>query len=171
MNFVRDAWDVIWEILGWFQVITVLDEWEEGVVLQMGKYRRTVKAGWWLHCPLEIDEFHTMNVRPDAMELDEQTLTTADDYQIVLKVVMMWSVFDIKKAMLDVDNAAETLEQLAVGYVHDLVEVTEWDEIRTKAFRSSLKSHIQKQARKFGITVSQVKLSDCSETKVFRLIN
>ncbi len=171
MNFVKDAWEVIWEVLGWFQIVTVLDEWEEGVVLQLGKYRRTVKAGWWLHLPLTIDEFHVMNVKPDAMPLDEQTCTTADEYKIVIKVVMMWSIFDIKKATLDVDDAAETLEQIAVGYVHDLVEVTDWDDIRTKAFRSALKQRIQKQARKFGITVSQVKVQDCAETRVFRLIS
>lgn len=170
MNFIKDAWEVIWEFLGWFQIVTVLDEWEEGVVLQLGKYRRTVKAGWWLHCPLNIDDIYKMNVRPDAMELDEQTLTTADEYAIIIKVVLMWSVFDIKKAMLDVDDAADTLEQIAVGYVHDLVEVTDWDEIRTKAFRSALKRRIQKQARLFGITVSQVKLQDCAITKVFRVV-
>jgi len=171
MNFVRDAWDIIWDILGWGQVITFLNEWEEGIVLQAGKYRRTVGPGWWLHCPLGIDEFHTMNVKPDAMELDEQVLTTADDKAIIIKVVLMWSIFDIKKCILDVEDAADTLSQIAVGYVHDIVEETEWDDIRTKAFRSALKQRIQKQARKFGITVSQVKLQDLAETRVYRLIS
>ena len=170
MNFVRDAWEIIWDMLGWFQVITFLDEWEEGIVLQAGKYRRTVKAGWWLHCPLGVDEFHTMNVRPDAMELDEQVVTTADGYEIIIKAVLMWSIFDIKKCLLDVEDAADTLQQIAVGYVHDLVEVTDWDEIRTEAFRNALKQRIQKQARKFGITVSQVKLQDLAKTKVYRVI-
>jgi len=170
MNFVRDAWEILWDILGYFQIITFLDEWEEGIVLQAGKYRRTVTAGWWLHCPLGIDEIHVMNVKPDAMELDEQVLTTADDYSIIIKVVLMWSIFDIKKCTLDVEDAADTLQQIAVGYVHDLVEETEWDDIRIKAFRTALKLSIQKQARKFGITVSQVKLQDLALTKVFRLI-
>jgi len=170
MNFVRDAWEIIWDILGWFQIITFLDEWEEGIVLQAGKYRRTVGPGWWLHLPLGIDEIHVMNVKPDAMELDEQVLTTYDDDEIVIKVVLMWSIFDIKKCTLDVEDAADTLQQIAVGYVHDIVEETEWAEIRTKAFRSALKQSIQKQARKFGITVSQVKLQDLAKTKVFRLI-
>ncbi len=30
MDFVRSFWDIIWEVLGWFQVITFIDEWEEG---------------------------------------------------------------------------------------------------------------------------------------------
>lgn len=170
MNFVKDAWEVIWDILGWFQIITFIDEWEEGIVLQAGQFRRILLPGWRLHCPLGIDEIHVMNIRPDAMDLDEQVLTTADEHSIVIKAVLMWSIFDIKKCTLDVEDAADTLQQIAVGYVHDLVEVTEWNEIQTKQFRSALKRRIQKQARKFGITVSQVKLQDLAKTKVFRLI-
>jgi len=170
MNFVRDAWEIIWDILGYFQIITFLDEWEEGIVLQAGKFRRTVRAGWWLHCPLGIDEFHTMNVRPDAMDFDEQVLTTKDGKKIIISIVLMWSIFDIKKCLLDVEDAAETLEQIGVGYVYDIVEETKWDDIRTKAFRNALKLRIQKQARKFGITVSQVKIGNLAETKVIRLI-
>lgn len=170
MNFIKDAWEIIWDILGWFQIITFIDEWEEGIVLQAGQFRRILLPGWRLHCPLGIDVIHVMNIRPDAMELDEQVLTTSDEHSIVIKAVLMWSIFDIKKCTLDVEDAADTLQQIAVGYVHDLVEVTEWNEIQTKQFRSALKRRIQKQARKFGITVSQVKLQDLAKTKVFRLI-
>ena len=169
MNFVKDFWEVIWDILGWFQIITFLDEWEEGVVLQAGKFRRVVKAGWWLHCPLCIDEFHTMNVKPTAMELEEQTVTSADGKQVVVRAVLMWSIFDIKKCILDVEDAEETLGDIAVGYVQELIEDCEWDYIQSPEFRRDLKKRIQRQARKFGITVSTVKLRDLALTHVYRL--
>jgi regulator of protease activity HflC (stomatin/prohibitin superfamily) len=169
-NFVSGFWEIIKEIWGWCEFITVLDEWEEAVQLRMGKFKRCVKAGWWIHWPAGIDEFHTMNVRPDAMDLDEQTLTTADDVKIVITVVLMWEIFDIKKCTLDVDDASETLQQIAVGFVHDKIEVTNFNDIRTKEFRNSLKRSIQAQARKWGITVSQVRIQDFAETHVYRLI-
>ena len=170
MNFVTASWDILWEFLGWFQICTFVDEWEEGVLLRRGKFKRCFGPGITWHLPFEIDELHVMNVKPDAMELDEQVLTTEDDCKIVLKVVLMWSIFDIRACTIDVEDAADTLSQIAVGYVHDRVEVTDFNEIRTKAFRSALKRDIQKQARKFGITVSQVKIQDFAETRVYRLI-
>ena len=169
-NFVSGFWEIIKEVWGWLEVITVLDEWEEGVQLRMGKFKRTVGAGWWLHRPFGIDEFHVLNVKPDAMDLDEQTLTTLDDIKIVITVVMIWEIFDIKRCTLDVEDAAETLQQIAVGYVHDRVEVTNFNEICTKEFRTGLKRSIQRQARKWGITVSQVRIQDFAETHVYRLI-
>ena len=170
MNFIASLWDIVWEFLGWFQVCTFIDAWEEGVLLRRGKYVRNVMPGICWHLPFEIDEIHTMNVKPTAMALDEQVLTTADDIKIVISVVLMWSIFDIKKCIIDVEDAEETLEQIAVGYVHDAVEETIWDEVRTKAFRNELKQLIQKQARKFGISVTTTKIGDLAETKVFRLI-
>jgi len=110
-----------------------------------------------------------MNVKPDAMELGEQVLTTIDDVEIVIRAVLMWSIFDIKKCTLDVEVAEETLRDIAVGYVQELVEETKWTLIRTKEFRRELKRRIQGQARKWGITVSSVKLKDLAKTRAYRI--
>ena len=169
MNWVASAWDTIWEVLGWFKFVTFIDEWEEGVVLQAGKFRRVLKPGWRLHCPLKIDEIYTMNVRLDAMELDEQVLTTADDVEIVIRVVLMWSIFDIKKCILDVEDAEDTLKDIAVGFVQELVEETEWVYIKTKEFRKKLKKLINRQSRKWGMTVPKTKIKDLAKTRVYRI--
>jgi len=171
VNFVSSTWDILWEALGWFQFCTFVDEWEEGVLLRRGKYVRNVMPGTVWHLPFGLDELTTMNVKPDAMELDEQVLTTADEVKIVISVNMLWSIYDIRKCIIDVEDASDTLSDIALGYVHELVEETEWDEIRTKAFRTELKRRIQKQARKFGITASTVKIANLAETRVYRLIN
>lgn len=170
MDFVRSTWDIIWETLGWLQICTFIDEWEEGVLLRRGKFVRTVQPGIAWHLPLTIDAITVMNVKPDSMQLAEQVLTTRDGCKIVISVNMLWSIFDIKKCVIDVDNAAATLQDIALGYVHDLVEDTDLYEISTKAFRSELKRRIQKQARKFGIAVSTVKIANFAETRVYRLI-
>jgi regulator of protease activity HflC (stomatin/prohibitin superfamily) len=171
MNFISSIWEIIWDVLGWFQICTFIDEWEEGVVLRRGKFKRVVGPGIAWHLPLEIDEIHTMNVKPGAMELDEQVLTTLDEYKIVISVNLMWAIFDIKKATIDVEDASDTLKDLAVGDVQELVESTDWDEIRSKAFKKELKRIIQKQAREFGISVRRVKIENLAETKVIRLVH
>jgi regulator of protease activity HflC (stomatin/prohibitin superfamily) len=171
MNFIASTWEIVWDVLGWFRIATFIDEWEEGVLLRRGRYVRNAGPGVCWHLPLDIDVLHTLNVKPDAMELDEQVLTTADDKKIVVRCVMIWSIFDIKKCIVDVEDASDTLSDIAVGYVQELVEETKWDGIRTKAFRSELKRRIQKQARKYGITVSAVKLADLAQTRVYRLIS
>lgn len=170
MNFVRDTWDILWTVLGYFQICTFVNAWDEGVLLRRGKFSRVVKPGIAWHLPLEIDSIVTMNVKPSAMELDEQVLTTADGYKVVISVNLLWSIFDIQKCIVDVEDASDTLSDIALGFVQELVEETDCDDISTKSFRSALKQRIQKQARKFGITVSTVKVANFAETRVYRLI-
>jgi len=170
VNFVTATWDIAWEFLGWFQICTFIDPWEEGIVVRRGKFSRTVGPGIAWHLPFQIDEITTLNVKQSSMELDEQVLTTADGVKIVISVNLLWSVFDIKKALIDVEACDDTLSDIALGFVQELVEESEWDYIRTSAFRKELKGLIQKQARKFGITASTVKVANLAETRVYRLI-
>ncbi len=162
-------WEVIKEIWGWFEWLTFIDYWEEAVVLQTGKFRRVLKPGWWLIVPFSIDEVFTMNVKPSAMELDEQALTTADCKDIVVKGVLMWSIFDIKKAICDVEDVEETLGDIALGIVQDRVEGTEWSHIKTLAFRTEIKQAIQVQARKWGISVSTFKFQSIVRARTFKV--
>ena len=170
MDFIASFWGIIWEILGWFQICTFIDPWEEGIVVRRGKFSRIIGPGIAWHLPFAIDDIHTMNVKPAAMELDEQVLTTADGKQIILAAVLMWSIFDIKKIFLNVENASATLSDILVGFIHELVERSTWDYIRTPQFLVELKRIIQPTARKYGISVSTVKLHDLAETRVYRLI-
>jgi len=170
MNFISSIWEIIWDVLGWFQICTFIDEWEEGILLRRGKFVRCVGAGITWHLPFEIDELHVMNVKPGAMELDEQVLTTRDHKSIVISVNLMWSIFDIKRCTIDVEDASDTLQDLALGDVQEMVEATDWDEIQSKAFRKELKRSIQQQAREFGITVKRVKIANLGVTKTIRLV-
>ena len=169
MNFVKDFWDIIWEALGWFQVITFVDPWEEGIVVQAGNFRRVLKPGWRLHLPLEIDEITLMNIRQTSMELAAQSVTTADGKEIVIRGVLLWEIFNIKRTLLDVEDATGTLGNIAVGLIQECVEVTNLVDIRTRAFRNLVKRHIQKQARKWGIRVTSVRFQDLTVAKSYRI--
>lgn len=170
MDFMRSSWDILWEVIAWFQICTFIDPWEEGVLVRCGKFKRTVGPGVAWHLPFTLDEITCLNVKPDSMKLDEQVLTTKDKKSIVISVNLLWSIFDIKKCTIDVEDAADTLSDIALGFVNELVTDTTWHQIKTDAFRKELKRRIQRQARKFGITVSTVKVANLAITRVYRLI-
>lgn len=170
MDFIRSFWNILWEVLSWFQICTFIDPWEEGIVVRRGMFSRVVKPGIAWHLPFEIDEIHTINVKLSAMNLNEQALTTKDGKKIILSAVLMWSINNVKKVFLDVEDASDTLADIALGFIHDYVEKTNWKDICTPRFRADLNRIIQKTAHKFGITVSTVKFKNLAETRVYRLI-
>ena len=169
MNFVKDFWQVIWQVIGWFKVIVFIYDWQEGIVVQAGKFRRVLKPGWRWHLPLKIDEIITMNIMPTAMELEEQSLTTKNDVDIVCRGVLMWSIFDIRKCVIDVEDAEDTLNDIAVGIIQEQVEENEWSYIRSLEFRTDIKKAIQKQARTWGIKVPTFKFQDLVKANAYRV--
>lgn len=169
MDIFTGIWLIIKELLSLIRVVKIIDEWEEGVQLRLGKFKRVVTPGWWLHRPFEIDEFYTMNVKPTALELDEQALTTGDDQEIVVKGVLMWSIFDIRRSICDVEDVEETLGDIALGIIQDMTEEQDWNYLRTEECRKDIKKKIQQQARKWGVTVSSFKWQSIVRARTFKV--
>ena len=71
--------------------------------------------------------------------------------------------------VIDVEDAEETLGDIAVGIIQDEVERTTWAQIRTPEFRKRCLKQIQKQARKWGISVSTVKFQDITQAETYNL--
>ena len=156
-------------IIGLFKFFTVIDAFEEGVLLRLGKYKRTVKPGLRFHWPFYIDNILTDNVVTDPLSLGTQSLTTKDGKSIVISAVVTWRIFDVRRTLLEVDGAESALYDVASGYIHEQVAANTWATIRKPEFPATLKKHIQKQARKWGISVTNVQFSDCSLSRSYRL--
>mgnify|MGYP000153068607 CR=1 FL=1 len=162
--------DFVYEFLDLFQFWVIIDQYEEAVVLRFGKYNRSLKPGLRFIIPFGIEEVHADNVVPCSMPLSEQMLVTKDDRRILLSTVLMWRIFDIRRCLLDVEDAEDTLADIALGYVAEAVGEADWDEIRTKRFRNGIKKSIQKTAREWGITVYTVKFKDITEARTLRVV-
>ena len=169
MDIFTGFWSIVKEIFGSIKVIKIIMPWEGGIQIRMGKFYRVVGAGWWVHRPFGIDTFTYMNVKPKALTLDEQALTTLDAKDIVVQGVCIWSVFDVKKAIVDVDDAEDTLDDIALGIIQDVVENEEWDYLRTEACRRDIKKRIQRQARKWGVSISSFKWQSIVQARTFKL--
>lgn len=169
MDIFTGLWTIIKDVFGSVQIITVINEWEEGVQLRMGKFKRVVTPGWWLHRPFEIDVFFALNVKIAALELDEQALTTGDDQEIVVKGVLMWTIFDIRKALCDVENVEDTLGDIALGIIQGMVETQDWDYLRTEECRRDIKKKMQQQARKWGVSVSSFKWQSIVRARTYKV--
>ena len=161
--------DLLVQFMGLFRVYTFILQWQEGVVLRCGKYHRTVTPGWCWLLPLNLERVVIDNVLPATLDLGIQSLHTADDIHVNIQASLLWKITDIRRVLLEVEDADDALVDAATGYITDMVEAHTWNEIRSPDFAKLLKSTIQKQARKWGISVMKVYISDCSKTGAIRI--
>src|SRR6185295_11325301 len=96
--------DIVFQFLDLFKFWVVLDPFEQGVVLRLGKYQRTVSEGFHFVYPFNVDNVLVDNVVPRTINLGEQGLTTKDGKTITVSAVVTAKISDIRKALLDVEH-------------------------------------------------------------------
>ena len=92
-----------------FRFWQVINAYEEGVVLRLGKYHRNIGPGFHFIIPFNIEEVLRDNVVPTTTRITEQTMTTADLQQVVISVILRWRISDIRKILVEVEDADQVL--------------------------------------------------------------
>lgn len=162
--------ELVGQFIGAFRFIDIVDAFEEGVVLRLGKYRMTVGPGKvWLRI-LYIDKLIVDNVVTTTLSLKEQVLTTADNKSIIISVMIRWRIRDIKKILLETEGGEAVLTDCAMGEVAQYVKDNTLQELFDADASESLYRAIRKRGWRFGIEVEEVQVTDFATTRVIRLI-
>lgn len=151
-----------------FKLWTVVDDYEEGVILRFGRYHRTVKPGWAIHYPL-IERCITENVVPRTLNLGVQGLTTIDGLSITVAAVVTAQVQDVRKSLLEVESVGQAVMDSCYGVIGDFVCASTWEQMLNPEHLLQLPKLCQKIARKYGIEILRVQLSDKSRSRSLRL--
>ncbi len=163
INFIK-------EFLYLFKFWYVIAPYERGVLIRLGHFKKVLEPGrHWIQW-MGRDKVLVDNVVPGTTALEIQDVHSKDDIPVTITAILLWQITDIKKVFLDVEDADSALTDSATGYITEMIESHDWDEIRRPDFPRSLKPHIQRQAREWGIRVQKVQFSQCTAPKQIRLI-
>src|SRR5690348_16421157 len=80
--------DLVVQFLECFRFCTIIDCYERGVRLRLGKYPKALDPGFHWQAPFFIDRILTENVVPKLHQLPTQSIATADDKQIAMGAVI-----------------------------------------------------------------------------------
>lgn len=147
---------------------TIVNQWEEGVHLRGGKFKRVVGSGIKRKVPF-FDKIWTTEVITKTVNLPAQTLTTADDKDIVLKGIVRYHVKDVKKFLLSVMHANDVLVDTTQGIIRDIVERTNWYDLVD--VNEAITNEVANVVSVWGIEIERVTLTDLGLTRTFRILS
>lgn len=126
--------DIILEFFWWFIPFTIVNHFEEGVVLRFGKFSRVLKAGFHWIWPFGIEEVLTENVKPDGSYTATQAITLKDGTSLAVTVIMVWEIKDVKQLILEIEDK-DTVLTWAMGSIEDFLHKVTWEELlKTRAW-------------------------------------
>lgn len=178
LSWLKDKFHTIWEYgRFWF----VVNEYQEAVLLTNGKYSGTFTAGLYFKFPF-WEYVYEVNIKSDTLVIPPISCTTLDGKTISIGLVMDYHIDPMiknqrrlsqtnsKKFILDNNDSISNLRDKSAGELSDLMEDTNWDEIRKKGTKTALKNKIIKYANNLGVTIDDLKFTFKSECSVYHLL-
>lgn len=147
---------IIW-LLG--KTLQVIDQYERGVVLTLGKYSGTRGPGLVFLVPV-VQTMRRADLRISVMEIAEQDLITKDNVSVKVTAVTYYKVTDAKKALLEVQNYKASISQLAQITLRSTLGKHSLDELlgEQDKLNETLRSSLAPRAHDWGVEVDHVEI-------------
>lgn len=142
--------------------IHIADQWEKAVVLRMGKYNGLKGPGLFFIIPVvdTIDNYIDQRVRVTDFKA-EQTLTK-DTVPVNVDAVVYWTVWDVEKAALEVQEYIRAIAYIAQTGLRDIIgkhELADLLQERDK-IADDLQRILDENTNPWGITCQNVGIKD-----------
>ena len=156
----------------WLQIIPVfiVRDYEEAVLLRFGKFKKLIKPGLHFKFPF-IDEVIEQHMVVTTLSLDAQSLYTKDKQNIVVKGLIKYRIADVKTFLLEVYDAQDALSDMSQSIIKNVIMSMTLEECTDSELDNTLTKKVRVEARKWGVEVQQVTLTDLAPIRSFRLIN
>lgn len=156
----------------WLQLtpVIIIRDYEEAVLLRFGKFKTVYKPGMHFKIPL-FDEVIDQHVVVTTLSLDAQSLYTLDKQNIVVKAVIKYKISDVKTFLLEVYDAQDALSDMSQSIIKNVIMSMTMDECTDQELDNTLTKKVRVEARKWGVEVQQVTLTDLAPIRSFRFIN
>ena len=142
--------------------IRVADQWERAVVLRMGKFAGLKGPGPFLIIPIleSVSTYIDQRVRVSAFKA-EQTLTK-DTVPVNVDAVVYWTVWDVEKAALEVQDYQMAIEHIAQTGLRDTIGKHELSTLLQERDRiaEDLQQVLDHNTNPWGITCQTVGIKD-----------
>ena len=141
--------------------IRIIQQYQTGVVFQLGKYSRTLQPGLNLIIPV-IEYSRTIDMRVSTNDIPKQQVITKDNVPVAINGVVYFKVVDAQTAVIKVQNYLYAVSQYAQAALRDVVGGMSFDELLAEREKigEEIEKVIQKQAENWGLEVTAIKLQD-----------
>lgn len=160
LEWLQNKWD------NYLSPIVLVREYEAGVVLNFGKFGRYLKKGINWKFPYPFNEAHKAYIKPETISV-EITVTTTDGKTFLLEVIGEFEVEDVRKWLLDANDAFTNVRDLLKGYAADVATDHTSEDLNKKPIRTKIKSKLNDEMETLGARFNKILFGKIALTRSF----
>ena len=139
----------------------VVNQYERGIVLTLGKYSGVKQPGLRIVWP-GIQKMARVDVRSTPIDVPKQEVIIKDNVTVNIDAVVYFRVINPERAVLETTNYVAATSQFAQAALRDVSGNVNLDDLLSKRdeISNQIKSIVDKQTDPWGIDVEMVKLQN-----------
>ena len=141
--------------------IKVVNQYERGVILTLGKFSGVRQPGLRIVVPI-FQQLIRVDVRSTPIDVPKQEIITKDNVTAGVDAIVYFRVIDAPRAVLETTNYVYATSQFAQAALRDVTGNFELDDLLSKREEISqqIKEIVDKQTDQWGIDVEAVKVQN-----------
>lgn len=161
-NFFLYAFLAVFALLGLIALAKgarVVQQYEKGLVMRLGKYRSTVTSGLTFIVPF-VDDLIRVDMRERVINVAPQKVITKDNVTVEVDAVVYYKVIDPMKSQFEVQNFDYACTTLAQTNLRNLVGDRTLDEtlVARDMINTNLRNVLDEATNTWGVKVTRVEV-------------
>ncbi len=142
------------------QTIRVVNEYQRGILLRLGKFSYVVGPGINVILPFGIDRLLIVDLRTATIDVPKQEIITRDNIPVAIDAVVYFNVFKPELAILKVQNYFNATSLLAQTILRAILGRYELDDILSKRqeLNEMLRTDLDQATDPWGVKVTATEL-------------
>ena len=154
----------IFNIFIWW---TVIQPWEQGLLVRLGRNPKLLPPGFHFKIPY-ADAIYRQTVRRRYSNFGPQTITTLDGASLTLSGTIGYSIRDLLELYDRLAHAEDAIQSMAMGSIAEYCASRPLSDCAPASIEAFCRTELG--LRKFGILVHQFTLTTYARVRAYRLI-
>lgn len=164
--------DLLVGCVGLFRFWVIINPYESGVKLRLGKLVGVLKPGWNWMMPFGVDQYEHEHIVPRTHTLDPQSVTLADGKQVGFQAVITYKVRDIEVALLQVEDSDHAIRDSCAGTIAHAISRCTWCElVESDDWADRVLKACRQRGFRFGLEITSCQFSTLALVKTLRILN
>ena len=112
-------------------------QYNNGILLRMGKFVRVVKPGVVFKIPF-LDKIEVVTIVTTTLSVPTQSVITKDKKQLVVKSVVKYKIADVELFMLNVYDSTDAISDITQAIIKEQISLRTFEECTDNDFDNTV---------------------------------
>ena len=141
--------------------LKIIDQYERGVVLTLGKYTSTRQPGltWVL---IGVQRMIKIDMRITTIDIPQQEAITKDNVPVGVNAVVYFNIESAENAILNIQDYTIAVSNYAQAALRDVIGGIELDSLLSEREKiaQDIKQNVDEATKAWGLNVTDIKIQD-----------